>query len=309
MSTNSQERLSFVIRVSNVGLDSNAQDLLKQVAAADENVEIIPEPSPPPPTIVTNKRGYPTSPITIRPRNSFLARVTRKRRSTSKSKRKKSRTNFLKQLQVKTKAGAVEVFHQLDDKIPHRGKEVEMSSDDIRKMDTPRHPAPFASSPGIQQERNSYLNMVSIAKVRESCGDHEVEQKERESRNSEMVGVQAEYIVALESEVKRTRVSSDLLSRSLKMKVERLEELLRLKNRQLMRKDLELRSLQSDMLIMEKEIQQKDNIIDIQGQFIEKLEEENAKQVERLNNNQSISYNSGIAQDVFTDYSKVSTML
>lgn len=299
----------YVMRGTDTDLDFFEENMFtKAAAASDKNVEILPDFNPLP-AVGTN--DYPTMALPDRPSNSFLARVTEKNRGHRRSKKKKKRNNnkFLNQHQVEAKAGVVEISQSRND-ISKIEKEVEMDLNDIKKLAVRKRPSPFSSSPGLLEQRNSYLDLVAIARVRESCDDLSLEEENDQSTNADMVKVQAEYISALESELKRAKVSSALKSRSLKLKVERVQRLLALKDQQIARKDLKLFSLQTNVLNLETEIGQKDDIIDIQGQYIEKLEEENATQAESLKNIQITPANYyEIADDVFTDCSSFSTML
>jgi len=244
-----------------------------------------------------------TTTLPHRPRNSFLVRITnkkkKKRRGGKRSGRKKGRhSDFMKKLQKDAEEGKVECY-QIDDgqKGTH---ERQLSHKDLKKMVAPvvtvrnrkKLPDEFQSSPAIRGSRTSYLMAKKTLSGRNLHNSDEKNQDKasteasKEDNNAQIVKVQSEYIEALESEVKRSKVRADLLTRSLNMEIKRMQDLIAKKDKAINHKELILQSLKVQNLNLEKEIAQKDNIIDIQGQYISGLEMENAELNRRLSENE-----------------------
>jgi len=289
---------SYILRVSKVA-NGNLKNLVEQ-AEADETVEVLPD-LPPSPNHNDRKKS---TPDLSRPRNSFLVRVQKKkrRRQTGARRRGKGkyhkdgkRADFMRKLHQDAKAGKVDCFEVNNES--SKGTLIRrLSHKDIHEMTSvaPKLPPEFQSSPGIQESRSSYYNVLNNklkAAKNEKAVNRELEHKDQGEpliddgvvfNNAEIARVQGEYIEALESEVKRSKVRADLLSRSLKMEMARLEKLIAEKDKDLMHKDLLLQSLQVQNMNMEKSIGQKDDIVAIQGELVAGLEVENDKLNQQL---------------------------
>lgn len=295
---------SYILRVSKKA-DVNFKSLVEQ-AEADESVEVL---SKAPSTDLYSTKSCDikeddvksaltgTTSLPHRPRNSFLVRITnkkkKKRRGGKRPGRKKGKhSDFMKKLQKDAEDGKVECY-KVDQ--GNKGHERQLSNKDLRKMVKPtslrpKLPGEFQSSPAIQGSRTSYLAAKktlsgSLRKSDQKSQDNATTGALPEDTNAQIVKVQSEYIEALESEVKRSKVRADLLTRSLNMEVKRMQDLIAKKDKAIMHKDLVLQSLKVQNFNLEKEIAQKDNIIDIQGQYISGLEMENAELNRRLSEN------------------------
>jgi len=249
--------------------------------------------------------GLPTN----RPRNSFLVRVTKKKKRKRKRGGNKPRgqnkpdkvpkpEGFIEKLKQDTEEGKVECF-QVEQNSQTGKVAVKrlLSHKDLLKISTqnpmgPKLPAAFQSSPAILPSRSSYLDAMNqtrpsqLVKVTSDNvqRDSMVGRKAKMDRaqNVEIARVQREYIEALESEVKRSKVRADLIDRQLKMEIGRLEVLLHSRDEELLHKDLVTESLRVQNRNMQKGIRKKDNVIDIQGQYVNGLEVENEALARKL---------------------------
>jgi len=247
--------------------------------------------------------GLPTN----RPRNSFLVRVTKKKKRRRKRGGGKSRgknkpdkvmkpKGFIEKLKQDTEEGKVECF-QVEPNSPTGKVERQLSHKDLLKISTqkpvgPKLLAAFQSSPAILPSRSSYLDAMNqtrpshIVKVssdnvqRNSMAGRKAEMDR--AQNVEIARVQREYIEALESEVKRIKVRADLIDRQLKMEIGRLEVLLHSRDEELVHKDLLTDSLRVQNRNMQNAIRKKDDVIDIQGQYVTGLEVENKALARKL---------------------------
>lgn len=330
MSVTPEVSSSYILRVSKKA-SVNFKSLVEQ-AEADDNVEILqstPSPSKRMGTISTSdsKENVDDKPSADqqarsphRPRNSFLVRISNKKKKHKKrrggkrpGRKNEKNTDFIKKLQKHTADGKVACY-----KVGKGKHERQLSHKDLRKMlpVTPtgsKLPGEFSSSPGIKTSRTSYLQAKKtlkagpLSQADEKSQDKVVASTSAEDVNAQIIKVQSEYIEALESEVKRSKVRADLLERSLNMDIKRMQDLIAQKDKAIMHKDLVLQSLQSQNMKLEKEVAHKDNIIDIQGQYISGLEMENSELNRRLSENLISPVNrTDTTNDLQTLYRRVS---
>jgi len=274
---------------------------------------------PKPPKIEDQSSGERHSkerPITVgrsthRPRNSFLVRVTKKKKKRKRkyggAKRKGQSLlkkgikpkGFIEKLKQDTEEGKVECFHVEQTSQTGRVKhERQLSHKDLAKISLqnpvgPKLLAAFQSSPAIQPSRASYLDLMNQARdssvvtkinpdnIQRDCMAGKQAEIDK-AQNAEIARVQREYIEALESEVKRSKVRADLIDRQQKMELGRLEVLLHSRDEELVHKDLLVQSLQLQNRNLQKDISKKDNVIDIQGQYVTGLEVENKALARKL---------------------------
>jgi len=102
-------------------------------------------------------------------------------------------------------------------------------------------------------------------------------------KNEAVITLQEEYIQALEFEVCQQKAN-------LEKQNEKMEVLVSMMDEEIERKNLKLQNLSLKLLRLEKEHSVKNNTLDIQGQFIQKLEEE----IVTLNRQISNSENPGV---------------
>jgi len=301
--TMKESKGSYILRVSQVS-NANLKNLVDQ-AKADESCELLTHlPSFPIREEVSSTADPdslpPKTESPSRPTNSFLVRVTKKKKRRRHGKAKQRRKgkpdredkspDFLGKLEQDTKAGKVDCF-KINNVSAQGQLSRRLSHQDLHMMARtgPKLPPEFQSSPGILGPRSSYysaLNEKRKSTKREIAVHSKMEQKDGGPttvdgsalfNNSEIARVQLEYIEALESEVNRSKVSADLTTRSLKMEMARLEKLIAKRDNDLMHKDLQIQSLQMQGIGMNKAISQKDEIIAIQGEYVAGLEAENVQ--------------------------------
>jgi len=258
---------SYLIRVKN-NKEGCIASLLEQ-AQKDKNVEIV--------NIrdalskLSDNKDYRTTPEIseecdrTESTNSFLIRISRKRKSRRRHSRKwkkRSSSDFIGKLEKDAEAGMVKCF-QVEESA--KRTERQLSHHDLKKIKVITTTADDIVKPRTKWMDNGALR--GHATQEQKISEGRADSSTVGLKGDAMIMLQGEYIHALEVELRRNKVSLD-------DQQDKMEVLVKMKDEEIARKNLSLHTLNLKVRRLEKELARKDNIIEVQGRYIGKLEED-----------------------------------